>query len=381
MSALSSRLATLLTLAVLIVTAGCYDGKSIPLDEYVQQVVRDELQSIVSTLQSGTERLENRLESRMEALERRMEELTGRLDSQQTQPDESQTSQLATRLNSQQSQLSELNTQLNEQKTTQSEVSVRMDNLTSQVDILGSKLVGAINNTSSQQERIDDLAAKVKQLTPPRDCSGLPVNSPSGVYLLRPSGNNKQPSVQSYCDMDAAGGNWTVIQRRDDIKPHQDFYLGWKDYKEGFGKVTKEFWWGLEHVYQLTSSGRQYELRVDLEAFDGNRVYVVYQGFSVSSELDGYRLSCTNYSGPAGDGLKYSVNEKFSTRDRDQDSNANYHCAQLYQGAWWYGRCGDSNLNGRHRDGVIRDSTGIWWWDWRGYESLKKVDMKIRPTY
>ncbi|XP_043245262.1 angiopoietin-2-like [Amphibalanus amphitrite] len=279
MSALSSRLATLLTLAVLIVTAGCDDGKSIPLDEYVQRLVHDELQSIVSTLQSGTEPLEKR----MEALERRMEELTSRLDSQQTQLDEAQTSQLATRLDSQQSQLSELNTQLNEQKTTQREASIRMDSLTSQVDILGSKLVGAINNTSSQQERIDDLAATVNHHHPPRDCSDLPVDSPSGVYLLRPSGNITQPPVEAYCDMDTAGGNWTVFQRRDDIQPHQDFYLGWTDYKEGFGNVTKEFWWGLEHLFQLTSSGRQYELRIDLESFDGNRSYVLYQGFRISS--------------------------------------------------------------------------------------------------
>ncbi|KAF0301467.1 Techylectin-5B [Amphibalanus amphitrite] len=466
MSALSSRLATLLALAVLIVTAGCDGGQSIPLDEYVHQLVRDELQSIVSTLQSGTEPLENRLESRMEALERRMEELTGRLDGQQTQLDEvvtqlngqksqqdettvtvndlterlsdiaigmekhvsemrklatrldsqqsqlnqqksqqeetaatvnnvtakldiivtqqgdqlNQTSQLATTLDSQQSQLSELNAQLNEQKTTQREVSVRMDNLTSQVDILGSKLTGAINNTPSQQERIDDLAAKVKQLNPPRDCSGLPVDSPSGVYLLRPSGNNKQPPVEAYCDMATAGGNWTVIQRRDDIKPHQDFYLGWTDYKEGFGNVTKEFWWGLEHLYQLTSSGRQYELRIDLEAFDGSRRYATYQQFRISSEVDGYTLRASDYSGTAGDGLQYSVNRMFSTRDRDQDSSGG-HCAQHRQGAWWYGWCGRSSLNGRYRDGGVRDHTGIRWDTWRDFESLKKTDMKIRPTY
>ncbi|XP_043209075.1 angiopoietin-related protein 7-like [Amphibalanus amphitrite] len=468
MSALSSRLATLLTLAVLIVTAGCDGGQSIPLDEYVQQLVQNELQSIVSTLQSGMERLENRLESRMEALEGRMEELTGRLDGQQTQLDEivtqlngqksqqdettatvndlterlsdivinmekhvsemrklatrldsqqsqlnqqksqqeetattvnnltahldtivtqqgdqlNQTSQLATRINSQQSQLSELNTQLNEQKTTQSEVSVRMDNLTSQVDILRSKLTGAISNTSSQQERIDDLAAPVHQHHRIRDCSDLPVDSPSGVYLLRPSGNIRQPPVEAYCDMATAGGNWTVIQRRADIQPHQDFYLGWNDYKDGFGNVTKEFWWGLEHVYQLTSSGRRYELRIDLEAFDGNRSYATYQQFRISSEEDGYTLSCTDYSGTAGGGLRWNVNEKFSTRDRDQDGWSAVHCAQSRQGPWWYDSvCGGSSLNGRYRDGGKWDWTGIWWNTWRRGESLKKTDMKIRPTY
>ncbi|KAF0287966.1 Voltage-dependent T-type calcium channel subunit alpha-1H [Amphibalanus amphitrite] len=194
--------------------------------------------------------------------------------------------------------------------------------------------------------------------------------------------NIKQVQKLAYCDMDTAGGNWTVIQRRDDIKPHQDFYLGWTDYKEGFGNVTKEFWWGLEHLFQLTSSGRRYELRVGLEAFDGIRRYAVYQGFSVSSEVDGYKLSVSDYSGTAGDGLMLSVNVKFSTRDRDQDVDSEYHCAQYYQGAWWYGEgCGWSSLNGRYRDGGIRNPTGIWWWEWRLDESLKKTEMKIRPTY
>ncbi|XP_043209629.1 techylectin-5B-like [Amphibalanus amphitrite] len=201
-----------------------------------------------------------------------------------------------------------------------------------------------------------------------------------GVYLLLPSGDNKQPPVEAYCDMEFAGGNWTVIQRRDNIEPRQDFYLGWKEYKEGFGNVTQEFWWGLEHLFQLTSSDRRYELRVDLEAFDGSRRYATYQQFRISSELYGYRLSASDYSGNATDGLKYAVKRKFSTRDRDQDDWGDGHCAQDHQGAWWYSGCGWSNLNGRYRDGGDVDKTGIWWYRWRRFESLKKTAMKIRPT-
>ncbi|KAF0305778.1 Techylectin-5B [Amphibalanus amphitrite] len=194
------------------------------------------------------------------------------------------------------------------------------------------------------------------------------------------SGDNKQPPVEAYCDMEFAGGNWTVIQRRDNIEPRQDFYLGWKEYKEGFGNVTQEFWWGLEHLFQLTSSDRRYELRVDLEAFDGSRRYATYQQFRISSELYGYRLSASDYSGNATDGLKYAVKRKFSTRDRDQDDWGDGHCAQDHQGAWWYSGCGWSNLNGRYRDGGDVDKTGIWWYRWRRFESLKKTAMKIRPT-
>ncbi|KAF0312336.1 Fibrinogen C domain-containing protein 1-B [Amphibalanus amphitrite] len=121
--------------------------------------------------------------------------------------------------------------------------------------------------------------------------------------------------------MDTAGGNWTVFQRRDNIEPRQDFYLGWKEYKEGFGDVTQEFWWGLEHLFQLTSSDRQYELRVDLEAFDGSRAYAVYQGFRISSEEDGYKLSVSNYSGPARNSLYWSVDDRADRPPAEYDGS------------------------------------------------------------
>ncbi|KAF0312819.1 Techylectin-5B [Amphibalanus amphitrite] len=76
-------------------------------------------------------------------------------------------------------------------------------------------------------------------------------------------------SVRALCDMNTEGGGWTVIQRRDDITPREDFYRTWRHYKRGFGNLTGEFWWGLHHVWQLTSvRDRRYLLRVDLQAFD-----------------------------------------------------------------------------------------------------------------
>ncbi|XP_043245267.1 techylectin-5B-like [Amphibalanus amphitrite] len=349
---------------------------------YIARAVHRGLQPIISKLESRVESLNNRLT----LLDSRVTELTTSIlrsrQNEQLEELSSQLTAITARLNSQQSQLSELNAQLNEQKSQQEETAATVNSLIAKLDTIVTQQ-GHLTQTSQVTTRIDSPQSQLSELnTQLNDCSDLPVDSPSGVYLLLPSGNIKQPPVQAYCDMDTAGGNWTVIQRRDDIKPHQDFYLGWTDYKEGFGNVTKEFWWGLEHLFQLTSSGRRYELRVGLEAFDGIRRYAVYQGFSVSSEVDGYKLSVSDYSGTAGDGLMLSVNVKFSTRDRDQDVDSEYHCAQYYQGAWWYGEgCGWSSLNGRYRDGGIRNPTGIWWWEWRLDESLKKTEMKIRPTY
>ncbi|XP_043212344.1 microfibril-associated glycoprotein 4-like [Amphibalanus amphitrite] len=349
----------------------------------IARAVQQELRPVVRRLESRVESLDNRLTQ----LDSRVTELTTSIlrsrQSEQIEELSSQLTGITARLDSQQSQLSELNTQLGEQKMAQSELSAKLDNLgnlTAHVDMLGSKLTAAVINTWSQQERVDDLAAKVNHLYLPRDCSDLPVDSPSGVYLLRPSGDIQQPPVEAYCDMDTAGGRWTVIQRRDDIQPRQDFYLGWTDYKEGFGNLTKEFWWGLEKTWQLTASYRQYELRVDLEAFDGHRRHATYERFRISSEGDGYKLSVSKYSGTAGDSLTHQSSMKFSTGDRDQDGGS-AHCAESRQGAWWHDQCGWSSLNGRYRDGGTVDKTGIWWWTWSDdYDTLKKAEMKIRPT-
>ena len=48
--------------------------------------------------------------------------------------------------------------------------------------------------------------------------------------------------------------NWTVFQRMDVIQPHQDFYLGWANYKQDFYDQPGEFWCGSEDSWQLDIS-------------------------------------------------------------------------------------------------------------------------------
>ena len=77
--------------------------------------------------------------------------------------------------------------------------------------------------------------------------------------------------------------------------------------------------------------------------------------------------------GNATDRLTYHNGHKFSTKDQDNDvSSAN--CAQNVKGAWWYGDCKQSNLNGVYRNGA--DSGTLVWVVSR---SVKRAEMKIRP--
>ena len=243
---------------------------------------------------------------------------------------------------------------------------LRLDNHTAHLERIASQL-------ESQDSQLAELTSYHL-----RDCSDLPGESPSGIYSVLPSSDYQR--VQAYCDMNSAGGNWTVIQRRDDIQPHQDFNLRWVEYRQGFGNLTGEFWWGLENIHQLTASNEtQYELRVDLEGYGGAKAHAVYHEFGVSSEDDGYRLSAYYFRGPAGDGLQRNINRTFTTHDRGFDQTYG-DCTgpKRYQGGWWFGGCDNTNLNGQYGDSNTWFRDGIWY-TWVGLASNKKTEMRIRP--
>ena len=88
------------------------------------------------------------------------------------------------------------------------------------------------------------------------------------------------------------GRGWTIFQRR--VDGSVDFYRKWTEYKNGFGNLTREFWLGLDKINRLSSS-EQNVLRVDLETFENETAYAVYE-FSVGNESDGYRLNLTDSS-------------------------------------------------------------------------------------
>ena len=121
-------------------------------------------------------------------------------------------------------------------------------------------------------------------------------------------------------------------------------------------------------------------LRVDLEDFEGDKRYAKYSTFQILDSSRKYQLNASGYSGDAGDSLSYHNGVKFSTKDQDNDENAAGSCSTSYKGAWWYGACHYSNLNGLYLSGShLSYADGVHWFTFKGhYYSLKVSEMKLR---
>jgi len=206
----------------------------------------------------------------------------------------------------------------------------------------------------------------------------------NGIYYLQITGT-KFWYLKVFCDMETVGGGWTVIQRRDDYGlPRESFHRDWDDYKYGFGRPDQEVWLGNENIHLLTRSN-EYEMRVELEDFDGNKRFAQYGKFGLGSEKDKYRLEIGDYQGDAGDSLNdpwYGSNMRpFSTYNNDNDRSS-LNCASMLKGGWWWKSCG-RGLNGLYMSDPndLTARQGIVWFRWKGWDyTLKRATMMIRPT-
>nr|XP_022292753.1 angiopoietin-2-like [Crassostrea virginica] len=200
------------------------------------------------------------------------------------------------------------------------------------------------------------------------------VKCQDGVYTIYP---DRIRNLTVYCDMTTTGGGWTVIQNR--IDGATDFYRTWKEYKEGFGNSSHNYWIGNDVIHLLTKDKNQV-LRVELQTFSGAKGYAEYSTFIVGDEQSKYKLTVSGYKGNIGDKLNNHNGSKFSTPDQDNDGSSGPNCAHEYHGAWWYYNCYDSNLNGKYM-GPNVDNVMSMNWHWPiGAESLNTSRMMIRST-
>ena len=86
-------------------------------------------------------------------------------------------------------------------------------------------------------------------------------------------------------------------------------------------------------------------------------------------------------SGTAGDSLIHHNGYPFTTKDQDNDHRSSSNCSVEFTGAWWYGNCYYSNLNGIYHPKHYSGTNSTNWYPWKNsYDSLKRAEMKMRPV-
>ena len=221
------------------------------------------------------------------------------------------------------------------------------------------------------EKRFEAFVSTLNVSRRPMDCQDVydQGSTQTGIYKIYPHGTR---GFLVRCDMSTNSGGWTVIQRR---ISSSDFYKTWNEYQTGFGNLSENFWLGNQQIHFITSQG-WYELRVDMKKSENDTAYAAYNVFTVGDVDSRYKLNVEGYHGDAGDSLWPHNGYRFSTKDRDNDAYRG-NCASLYNGAWWYKSCHNSNLNGVY--GRTTYGKGINWDSYSGLrQSLIETEMKVR---
>lgn len=143
------------------------------------------------------------------------------------------------------------------------------------------------------------------------------------------------------CYLDTNDGNWLIIQRRG--ANAENFNRSWVEYKNGFGDLNGDFWYGNDLLHRLTHDVDM-ELRVTLENCIDTTINLDYGIFRVDSEQYNYNLIIgdAKIDDIKLDSFSYHNNQDFSTFDRRNDKTllndtvACCSCAVSYGGGWWF---------------------------------------------
>uniref|UniRef100_A0A1W7R8Q9 Putative ficolin n=1 Tax=Aedes albopictus TaxID=7160 RepID=A0A1W7R8Q9_AEDAL len=224
---------------------------------------------------------------------------------------------------------------------------------------------------SQIREALDEV-----QQNPRKDQSSTGDGIAKGSPVLQFIPIRSEPRVPALFEQDRFDGGWLVVMQRYDGSVN--FNRTWAEYRNGFGMIGQEFWYGLEPLHQLTKK-TPYELAVEMEDFEGNYKYARYDKFAIGPAETRYALvELGTYNGTTlGDSLTPHKGAGFSTYDYDD-----FGCSNKYaKGGWWYykGSCYGSSLTGIWKDELAYSS--ICWMKFSPVPNtpLKFVRMMIRP--
>ncbi|KAF8795188.1 Techylectin-5A like protein [Argiope bruennichi] len=150
------------------------------------------------------------------------------------------------------------------------------------------------SNNDSRPEIQQGNCPKCPKHERPMDCAELRENgiTESGVYTIYPRSRLSDcKSIDVYCDMTTDGGGWIVIQRRGQYGNGEDYFVKkWKEFKEGFGNLKKEFWLGNDKIYSITNQGR-YAVRFEMKHVNGILHLLLLKTFGLRP-----KMQITNYT-------------------------------------------------------------------------------------
>ena len=235
--------------------------------------------------------------------------------------------------------------------------------------------VSNISSTSSPPSTVSNMnnsnAIKVW-----RSCCDLTKSIPNaspGIYTIQ-SSVGLFSQMWAYCDTKDNEGGWMVIMKR--INGTLSFNRSWKEYENGFGSLSGEFWYGLSKVHSFTKSG-DWELQVNLITTKNEKLTANYSKFRVKGWAKYYSLDVEGHSGVT-DFLTQFSTRNFTTYDENYNlKSGQYNCAITNQAGWWYtDHCfADKGFNLNRQfvrgklDWVINSETKHY---------IREIEMKIR---
>lgn len=236
-------------------------------------------------------------------------------------------------------------------------------------------LVSNISSNSSSPSCVSNInnSHAIKVWKSCCDLSKSVSNASSGIYTIQ-SSVGLFNEMWVYCDTKENQGGWMVIMRR--INGMLSFDRSWKEYENGFGNLSGEFWYGLSKVHSFTKLG-DWELQVNLITTENEKLTANYSKFRVKGWDNYYTLDVEGHSGVT-DFLTQFSTRNFTTYDENYNpKSGQQNCGTINQAGWWYtDHClADKGFNLNH---PFRNGKLDWKIDSETTFYIREIEMKIR---